>query len=429
MFSLNPLRVGSSTLAKAAALCAALFVTQAQALPSFARQTGMDCAGCHVGGFGPQLTPAGIKFKLGGYTDSDGKAGAVPLSGMIVASRSHTSTDQDPPPDHLKANNNMLLDEASIFLAGKLTEHMGAFVQVTHDGVAHTNGLDQTDVRYARTVELGGKETLFGLSVNNNPGVQDPFNTMPVWSFPFASSPAGYGAADTGSLINGGLGLEHRVVGASAYAFFDQSLYAELGSYRSMSPSLQRRLGQGEDQQRLGGNAYWRLAWFQDKKSQAYHIGLFGWDASLEPNRTVSAPRDKYRDVGIDGTYQFLGTRQHIATVNGSYVMEKKTEGLTTDVTRLKEARLNTSYYFDQTWGATAGVFSTHGSDASTDARGSLIQLDWTPWGKENATAPNPISWANVRLGAQYWMYNKFAGDTASAKDHNTLYLFAWTSF
>jgi hypothetical protein len=38
------------------------------------------------------------------------------------------------------------------------------------------------------TTDLFGKETIFGLSLNNNPGVQDPFNTMPAWSFPYLGS-------------------------------------------------------------------------------------------------------------------------------------------------------------------------------------------------------------------------------------------------
>ena len=50
------------------------FAPAAHPLPSFARQTGSDCAACHVGGYGPQLTPYGIKFKLGGYLDSNGKS-------------------------------------------------------------------------------------------------------------------------------------------------------------------------------------------------------------------------------------------------------------------------------------------------------------------------------------------------------------------
>ncbi|HMW78326.1 MAG TPA: hypothetical protein PKA22_11035, partial [Rhodocyclaceae bacterium] len=65
----------------------------AHAVPSYARQTGSDCAACHVGGFGPQLTPYGIKFKLGGYTDSDGQGTKVPLSAMLVANWTRTAKD------------------------------------------------------------------------------------------------------------------------------------------------------------------------------------------------------------------------------------------------------------------------------------------------------------------------------------------------
>jgi hypothetical protein len=345
---------------------------------------------------------------------------------MILISQSRTKADQNPPPDHLNSNNNFLMDEASIFLAGRLTENMGAFMQVTHDGVGHETSLDQADFRYAKAVAAGGKDAIVGLSANNNPGVQDPFNSTPIWKFPYVKSPAGVGEGD-GTLINGA--LEGRVVGVSAYTLFDNALYAELGAYRSMSPTTQRRLGLGnQDQQRLGPNAYWRLAWFQDKKSHAYHVGVFGWNASLEPDRTIPAPRDKYNDVGIDGGYQFLGVREHILAVNGSYIAERKTEGSTAEVTRLKESRLSASYYYGQTWGASLGLFSTHGSDPLVSSHGQLVQLDWTPWGKDESTAPAPFAWANVRLGAQYWMYKKFAGDTAHAKDHNMLYLFAWMS-
>ncbi len=414
----------SRALMKAAALATLLVASQAHALPSFARQTGMDCAGCHIGAFGPQLTPAGIRFKLGGYTDSDGQEGKLPLSGMVLASWTNTQADNAGPGAGLKANDNLKMDEASIFLAGRLTEHMGAFVQATYDGVEKKTSLDQTDLRYARSVEIGGKDTIVGLSINNNPGVQDPFNTMPVWGFPYVKSKAGYEAGAAASLINGG--LEGRVLGTSVYTLFDNAYYAELGSYRSMSPAAQKHLGLGEDSNKLGGNAYWRLAWMKDLKSQAFQLGLFGWNASLQPDLSDPAS-NKYRDLGIDGSYQFLGTREHVATVNGSFVNQRKT-GAGADTERLHEARLNASYHYNQTWGGSAGLFSTQGSDPTTKTNGYLLQADWTPWGKENASAPAPFSAANLRLGAQYWVYDKFSGESAGAKDHNTLYLFAWTS-
>ena len=52
------------------AVLAAILLTspRAEALPSYARQTGQECAACH-NGF-PELTPYGRLFKLNGYTFS-----------------------------------------------------------------------------------------------------------------------------------------------------------------------------------------------------------------------------------------------------------------------------------------------------------------------------------------------------------------------
>src|SRR5713101_3355388 len=52
----------------AIALAAAIIAVPrpAEALPSFARQTGQPCGACHTDF--PALTPFGRRFKLGGYT-------------------------------------------------------------------------------------------------------------------------------------------------------------------------------------------------------------------------------------------------------------------------------------------------------------------------------------------------------------------------
>lgn len=50
-----------------------LLSLDANALPGFARQTGMPCSSCHVQSFGPNLTSIGRNFKLNGYTQTDGK--------------------------------------------------------------------------------------------------------------------------------------------------------------------------------------------------------------------------------------------------------------------------------------------------------------------------------------------------------------------
>lgn len=438
-------------LGSLALLCAGM--PSAHAVPSFARQTGQDCAACHVGAYGPQLTPYGVKFKIGGYTDTDGKEGKLPLSGMVVAAFTRTAKDQqDPPADHTHRNNNLALEEASLFLAGRLSDKVGAFVQATYDGIEQRSSLDHADVRLAHTLELGGKETVLGLTVNNNPGVQDPFNTLPTWGFPYAGPALGFGGGDAATLFNGG--LEHRVLGAAAYAFVDNSLYAELGTYRSLSPAVQSRSGQGRDEDigRLGGNtAYWRLAWLQDWKKQNLSLGLFGFNANIQPERLGGAPTNKYRDLGVDASYQFLGTREHVGTLYTSFIRERQTRndlvlngGADKRTGTLNEFRINASYYYLQTWGLSVGRFATRGNrdaslygegyaNGSPNTSGSVLQADWTPWGKEDSWG---APWANLRLGVQYTLFDKFNGarrnydgNGRDAKDNDTLFLFAWTSF
>ena len=70
----------------------------AQAVPSYARQTGQECIACHVSF--PELTPYGRYFKLTGYTigkpalTSHG-VNYVPLA--IMAQASVANTDAPPP--------------------------------------------------------------------------------------------------------------------------------------------------------------------------------------------------------------------------------------------------------------------------------------------------------------------------------------------
>ena len=100
----------------AGAVLSLLAVSQAHALPAFSAQTGASCAACHVGGFGPELTSFGRAFKIGGYTMGKTKN---PVSAMAIASWIHTGADQPGgAAPHYSANNNLTLDEASLFLAG-----------------------------------------------------------------------------------------------------------------------------------------------------------------------------------------------------------------------------------------------------------------------------------------------------------------------
>ena len=438
----------------------ALVVTSsaAHALPSYARQTGQECAACHIGSFGPQLTPYGQKFKIGGYTERGGDDAAVniPLSAMLVGT--YDQTKEDLPEDagpHDGTNNNSSLQEASAFVAGGVTDHIGGLIQATYSDIEHKSGLDNVDIRYAFTTNVDGSDMVVGFSLNNNPSIQDPFNSTPGWGFPYTASELAPGP--NGSPLLAG-GLEQQVIGLSAYAFWNETFYAEVGGYQTLSTAFLKKVNVAEsadDIDEVDGMApYWRIAVMRDFNRQSFSAGLFGMTADLLPARE-NGPSNKYSDLGIDATYQYLGTRRNMFTLNASIIREtQKLDAAIAagEADRLKNKitamNINGAYYFDKTYGLTLGYFDNSGSKADLtayeaaplegsrtghpDTKGYTVQADWTPWGKEDSWMS---PYANVRVGLQYTAYNEYNGSSKNydgfgrdAEDNNTLLLFVWTS-
>jgi hypothetical protein len=441
-------------------LCTTIsFAQSASALPSYARQTGYACVKCHVGGFGPQLTPYGVKFKLNAYTETDHKGLKIPVAMFAYGGLTHTSKDQNtpqtPPPFDEHANDNLTLDQISGFIAGRWFEDVGSFVQVTYNGNTEGLSTDNTDIRYAHDWVIGKTDAVIGVSVNNNPTVQDPFNTLFAWNFPYLSSAVAFGQGSTGTQISGGLGPA--VVGESVYAFINDSILAEIGTYHAWSPAMQIKLGlgAGNDIGHIGNSLYWRLAYLQDMTTQAFSVGLVGFNVSRQLNRADGQPENRYRDIGVDGWYEYLGTGKHNVAAYLSYVREDQNLSETIFDTlaaappgpppplpnptgRLYDFRFNASYYYDQTYGLTIGRFSRRGTsdpvlyapNFSPDTTGTILQVDYTPFGKADSWG-RPF--ANVRVGLQYTIYDRYNGATSnwdgggrSASDNNTLYLFWW---
>lgn len=427
----------------------ALTAVNAHALPSYARQTGEECAACHIGAYGPQLTPHGIDFKLSGYTDHSGNSSAanVPLSAMIVGSFAQTKSSlSDKPTDYTKMNDNTLFQEVSAFVAGKFTDHIGAFIQGTYSGAEHHTALDNVDIRYAQTLDSG----VVGVSVNNNPTLTDPFNTLPAWRFPYTSTEL-VPSAIAAPILDGG--LSQQVIGVNAYGFWQHSWYGEAGLYKSLSRVGLDKVGISQDTKLSGTAPYLRMAYFHNGHGQNYSAGVFAFQADIQPDPTVK-DKDHYRDIGVDGSYQFLGDREHICTLNGSFIHETQKRDATFNAAEadnlkgsLNEWNLSTSYHYQQTYGLTLGAFHTSGSGDATlyapetdvgsatgkpNTAGYMVQTDWTPLGKESSWA---APWANLRVGLQYTAYNKFNGTGTNydgsgrnAHDNNTLFAFVWTS-
>lgn len=427
---------------------------QAWAVPSFSDQTGDACSACHVGSFGPQLTPHGRAFKLSGYADGSKERTLPMLSGMTVSSFTHTAKGQDggaAPGFH--QNDNLAVDQASVFIAGRIFDRVGMFSQITWDGVGHHVAWDNTDVRYGREFEVGGVNVVAGASVNNNPTVSDPYNTTPAWGFPYAHSGLAPKPAAS-ALIEGG--LAGRVVGASAYGLFGDLVYLEAGAYSRLGAGPLDTLGvkAAEGPVLDGAAPYWRAALQQDGLKNSFMVGTFGLAANVYPGGDRSAGTNRFVDIGVDASYQWRPDKKNVFSLYGAAIFEDQTlnasQALGTaekSSGHLNTYRANASYYYDQTYGLTVGAFKTAGSSdaemyaaspvagaaGKPNSTGYMIQADWTPFGKEDSWGG---PWANLRLGVQYTGYTEFNGAHSNydgfgrnASDNNTLWLFAWTAF
>ena len=418
-----------------------------EVIPSFSRQTGLACNVCHT--TFPQLTPFGRLFKLNGYTLTGlqvVEAGAPktslkidlipPVSAMVMSSATWTKTAQP----GTQNGNVELPDQLSLFLGEEITPRLGTFLQFTYTGVDGSFGIDNFDLRYANHGKLAGKELIYGVSLNNNPTVQDVWNSTPAWGFPWASSPVAPTPA-AAPLIDGGLAQQS--AGLGTYALWDNRVYGEVSLYRS-APQGGPHPPDASAANTLHGVApYWRLALQHGWRKQYLEVGTYGMATRLFPTG-VAGPTDHYTDVGVDAQYERrMGGGS--ATAHTTWIHE--TQDLTasfdsaraaTATSTLNTFRIDGSYYTAGRVGATLAYFSTTGAADS-------VRYAPGPIGGSRTGSPNSngiigeldfLPWLNTRLTAQYVVYTKFNGAETDydgsgrkASDNNTLYLLVWLVF
>ena len=420
-------------------------------VPAFSRQTGLACSACHYQF--PQLTPFGRLFKLNGYTltglptigqpgDSAGKGSlrlsSIPgLAAMLVSS----FTQLKAAAPGTQNGTAVMPDQFSIFAAGAISPNVGGFTQFTYSAVDGGFGIDNIDVRYANHRTLADRDWIFGLTLNNNPTVQDVWNTVPAWGFPFMSSPVAPTPASS-TLIDGGLGQS--VLGVGAYSLFNNLLYTELSLYRSAPQGVPMPLDTTATGVLSGVTPYWRVALQHEAPNTSLMLGTFGMDARLFPVG-VAGPRDRVSDVAVDAQVeQRSGAAAWIG--RAAYIRERQqldatqAAGNADNVDQhLATARASIGYLPSLRYALTLGYFQTTGTtDATLRPPGPLTG---SSTGSPNSSAFTGEfdfnAWQNTRIGAQYTAYNKFNGATTaydifggrSAADNNTLYLYLWVAF
>jgi hypothetical protein len=427
------------------------WASPAIAVPSYARQTGQACSGCHVGAMGPQLTAFGRQFKILGYTMQGGSSSLPPISAMMVASYSQTSKDQtDDAGPNDGTNNNASLQQLSLFVAGRLTEHVGVFSQVTYSDIDHHVAMDNYDIRYAKAFTHGDHGGVFGVSLNNNPGLSDPYHSQAAWRFPFIGSELA--PAPTAAVLSDG-GLGQQVIGADAYVSWDSKYYASLGLYRTMSESFLSSINVDYGGRVVGVAPYWRFSWTPGWLDGGLSLGASGLYARIAPDSSTSLA-NRYQDFALDAEYERYVGDSNMLNITASLTHENQkleyafANGEADRLSHsLNSENFNVSYYYKNTYGLTFGWFNSSGTadtllypsepdfgsaNSRPSSRGETLQADWTPFGKADSYKQ---PWLNLRFGIQYTHYEKFNGRDSNydgfgrnAGDNDTLFLFVWTA-
>ena len=428
----------------------------ALAVPSYARQTGLACEACHT--VFPQLTPFGRVFKASGYTlfntrkvqDIDQQkrntlsiSDLPPVSAMVMASSSFAAKANDS--DSSKTSTN-LPQQLSLFYAGHISDNVGAFVQMTYDDQSGSFGIDNTDIRFADIATVDGHDLIYGVSLNNNPTVQDLWNSTPAWSEPFIDSPGLQGPV-AGTQIEGA--MAQTVAGLSAYGFLDESLYAEFGVYRSALQGASVTDGASADNMIISGVApYWRIAYEQDWGKNSLEFGTLGEYAQLQNPLTPAggaingslqnAPTDRFLDAGLDAQYQYIDDSTQISlTSRWIHESQNLDASYTAGLAANKSNNLDTfnmiaSYFFHRNIGGSLGYFSVASTNDSIYF-GTPIGNSNSSWGTAEV---DYLPWLNVKLGLKYTAFVKFNGASSNydgagrnASDNNMLYGFLWLAF
>jgi hypothetical protein len=412
------------------------------AVPSYARQTGLACSGCHYAP--PELNHAGRRFKLMGYVDradetktvkaDGGKKRAaldllasLPLSVMLETSFTSTKT---PIPNSQNGSFEFPQD-ISLFLSGAWTSNVGSFVQVTYNTQDDHFTSDNTDIRYANKTKLGGKELVYGLNLNNNPTVEDLWNGTPAWGFPWMASDFAP-TPNASPIINGGLAQD--VAGFGGYAMWDNHLYLDAAVYRSAHVGGPQPNPEDGSANNIRGVApYWRLAFQELTGKTQYEIGTYGIHVRTS-TLAAGLPQDEYTDFAFDTQIDRTLFRTDVLSFRATYIRENSdllASGFGSN--HLNTLMANAEYHIGNKYTGTLGYFNTGGTvnpalyggarpvtgSANGDPRGAGYIANVSFW-----------PWQNLQLGAQYTGYTRFNGGSTNydgagrnASGNNTFYL------
>lgn len=339
---------------------------RAVAVPSFSKQTGRPCSSCHT--IWPRLNRTGREFKLTAYTDVAedypklmkdrlDQLQYLPVSLAVLMLPYEKVTDQN--------SETKIPDEVALFLAGRISPYIGAFVEF-----AWENAEDKINLELAKGAGYYrfGNTTVGAVAMKSDPGGGDIFNTLRGNAYEPTTSPliftqtraAGdffqYGGSNQGGIVYG--------------KFLNNILYASAGVFRgheSNDPA----------------DFYGRVAAEYPFGEANANIGAYVYTGKerYQKNTPMEYESDVTRS-GVDGSYQWE-SGSHLVDVHGIYMYgkDKDLDGSSGNDIKFNGFYGEVLYAFDRKYMARVSYdYMSSDQDQSLDKKGWTVGVAYFPW-------------------------------------------------
>jgi hypothetical protein len=386
-------------VALGALLTSVFIVDEASAVPSFARQTGKPCSGCHS--IWPRLLAPGREFKVSGYTDvaedypriqADNldllRLSSPPISVSIISLPYAKSSGQ--------SAETVIPDQIYFYFAGRIAPNIGAFVAPQWYSDTGQFTLDRVKLVGATRV---GDNTLGVVFLKSDVGGADPYNTIRFSAYHTVNMPAIFtaerGSGDLFQFVDHD-NIQNRGVLVNG-KFFSNMIYAAAGMFRGDSHAAEV----ASDPPDYFGRLVFEYALTGETTAS---LGGFLYTGQQTYDHTSTAGplyQDKIRRAGVDFQWQTEST-PHIFEAVAVY-MSAKDRGAWDGGSGFSDVKFNgyyaeLSYFHNRKYGVTVGYDHIKSAeDDSLDKKGPTLNLAYLPW-------------LNTKFSLEYSQFDKAGG-------------------
>ncbi len=398
----------------------------ANALPSFARQTGYSCNTCHT--IPPRLNKFGMMFKMKGYTE--GKS----LDEIMVGDN-HTIPKYNPlsirvlsfPYSKQKGESNETIfpSEFMLAFAGRISENFGGVLEPIYEAEEGKWGIEYARATYVQNI---GKNILLGLIGGwTSPTGTDPFISLDYHGRRLTRSIATPHIALKNTGLQDIFSFNNR--GISAYGYFSNLVYLNIGAYRGNTSLTNENIGLEEAKINQSDkdpiDFYSRIALTKSIFSSDLNIGGFyysGKDNLQNPDGSalsingIAYEKDKPQRVGIDFGVQKYFKNGLMFELLGLYMSGKdKISTINNEISINHNGwNLAGTLYVGSKWGFSViyGVYKFNDDNPLTDGNENGLERQDTTLHVSYMIRPN------IRIGAEYQKT-----DYSGSSDYESTYL------